>query len=543
MVVFWYQLKQKKSKLQSLGGWRLGMILGWGLTLAFGIRVESAEKIYLDYGPLQFSLSVHSLEKFATSKVIDSEFATYASHLSPEQLDRLYLLLSTKTPLTPVAVSQFFYSPQGSIILQRLGEIIQTKARQSGFYALRSALILSSADPQGLTGINVVKKFPTKGILINSDRAFELLEELNQLIKDTDQVTDLITEQFNREKNTFPKINSKDLSNLQVDQPLSVQKITLSMRDFRRHRVFPVDLYLPQNVPGKLPLIIISHGLGSNRETFTYLATHLASYGFAIAIPEHPESNAKQLQNLAVGLSQDITPYQELINRPLDITYTLNELQRQYFDRIDTTSVGFIGQSLGGYTGLLLAGGNINLPKLQQDCNEQTDREILNLSLLLQCSALNLPASRSYHFRDSRISSVIVINPLSSRILGQEELSKINIPLMMVGGSSDSVTPLVEEQYYPFRWISSPQKYFVLLQKGTHFSTLSSSSEDIVLPASVVGADPQIAQGYMKVLSVAFFKVYLTGNKAFLPYLSASYSQYISQNEMPLKLVKFSNEP
>jgi len=41
-------------------------------------------------------------------------------------------------------------------------------------------------------------------------------------------------------------------------------------------------------------VIVISHGLGSDRTSFEYLATALASY-FA-AVPEHPGSNAQQLR-------------------------------------------------------------------------------------------------------------------------------------------------------------------------------------------------------------------------------------------------------
>lgn len=58
-------------------------------------------------------------------------------------------------------------------------------------------------------------------------------------------------------------------------------------------RSVPVDFYVPnqQAKPGApIPVIVISHGLGSDRTTFAYLAIHLASYGFAVLVPEHPEA-------------------------------------------------------------------------------------------------------------------------------------------------------------------------------------------------------------------------------------------------------------
>ena len=45
-------------------------------------------------------------------------------------------------------------------------------------------------------------------------------------------------------------------------------------------RQFEVDLYLPQN-QSAAPVVIISHGWGSAKESFAWLAQHLASHGFA----------------------------------------------------------------------------------------------------------------------------------------------------------------------------------------------------------------------------------------------------------------------
>ena len=46
---------------------------------------------------------------------------------------------------------QALYSPMGEAALRNLGELIQTGLNQNGFYALRAAWILSTADPEGLS--------------------------------------------------------------------------------------------------------------------------------------------------------------------------------------------------------------------------------------------------------------------------------------------------------------------------------------------------------------------------------------------------------
>jgi predicted dienelactone hydrolase len=113
------------------------------------------------------------------------------------------------------------------------------------------------------------------------------------------------------------------------------------------------------------PVIVISHGLGSDRTSFEYLAQHLASYGFAVAVPEHPGSSAEQLRSLLAGRAKTVAEPNEFINRPLDIKYLLNQLARLDASnssfQLNLQQVGVIGQSFGGYTALALAVCSLNV--------------------------------------------------------------------------------------------------------------------------------------------------------------------------------------
>lgn len=496
-------------------------------------KAWSAEKISLFIGPLEFSLSVDSLEAYAREGKIEPDFATYANQLSEEQLAQLRKVLSTRADVTPVTVSQFFYSTQGEAILREVGKLIQTRTGQSGFYAIRSALILAAADEEeGLTPLNVLRKFPTHSIRINSTRAFELIDRASQAIRTTEEAIAAVERQVLTELD--PSTVGSFTQDLRQPGRGEFRKQTLLLNDIRRSRIFPADIYLPQR-PDRAPLVIISHGLGSNRESYQYLATHLASHGFAVAVPEHPGSNAEQLQDLANGLVQDITPPRELIDRPLDIHFLLDELEESYGQQLNTQQVAAIGQSFGGYTALALAGAEIDFAQLQDNCDP--DSPSINISFLIQCQALRLPA-RTYNLRDERIRSAIAINPLASTIFGEAGLNKIQIPTMIVAGSADTVTPAVDEQIIPFSAIAATDKYLVLLQGGTHFSTIGVGSRDVELPPQVLGPDPAIAYNYIKALGLAFFSTHLAGQSQYQPYLSATYAQTLSQAAMPLALVR-----
>jgi len=528
---------------------KLGLALvNLGLSVApvvMASPVQSATKIYIPYGPLEFSLPIAALEVYATEGKIEPELAFYANYVEPQQLEKLRQVLVTPIEVSPVAIAQFLYSPQGEAILERLGEVIQTKAGQEGFYAIRAALIKAAAKPEGLTLLGVLQEFPTYGIKINSARSFEIIEELSRLSRQTQQAIAAVNQETMAEvqaqiESLFPQMppDFSELPDLREPGPVAYSQQTLTLIDSSRGRRFPMNLYLPSSDPareGLTPVIVISHGLGSDRMTFEYLAEHLASYGFAVALPEHPGSNAEQLQALSRGLVSEVTPPSEFRDRSLDITFLLDQLEQSYAGQLDLDNVGVLGQSFGGYTALALAGAKLNFEQLQQVCENSEDS--LNISLLLQCRALELPMA-DYDFRDPRIQAAIAINPVGSAIFGKSEFAQIQIPLMLMSGSHDTVAPALPEQIQPFTWLTTPNKYLALLNKGTHFSNLGVSSTAVELPEEVMGPDPGIGRAYTQGLSVPFFKVYIAGQSEYQRYLNAAYAQYLSQDAMPLSLIE-----
>ena len=191
----------------------------------------------------------------------------------------------------------------------------------------------------------------------------------------------------------------------------------------------------------------------------------------------------------------------------------------------------------GGYTALVVGGAPINRQQLQASC--QNLENTLNLSLLLQCRAIDLTPPEP-PLQDSRVKAVIAINPITSAVLGQTSISQIKLPTLIVTGNADTIAPAVTEQIQPFTWLTTENRYLVMIQGGTHFSTLDSSDapDAIPLPQEVVGPNPTIARRYMDALAVAFFQTYIANNPSYRSYLSAAYSDAISEAPLPLSLIR-----
>ncbi|MEA5602862.1 alpha/beta hydrolase [Nostoc sp. UHCC 0252] len=523
--------------------WQLALrVLSVGLLPALtAYPAFGAERIRFNYGALERSIPISSLEAYAKTGKMDDQLAAYSQYIDKKQLTQLRQTLITPINLNEVAVSQFLYTPTGERLLQTLGKVIQTESRLSGFYAIRAALILAAADSNNFTLLNVLNKFPASEISINLSQSLQIVNALQNLANQTQNAVALINQQSQQGINTASTVNLSPFMDLGKSGSFRFFKQTIVLNDLTRNRNFPVDIYLPV-AQNPRSIIIISHGLGSDRTSFAYLAEHLASYGFVVAVPEHPGSNSKQIEALLAGTADRVTNPRELIDRPLDIKYLLDELTRlsksnsTFRGRLNLEQVGIVGQSFGGYTALALAGAKINFEKLQASC--PTFENTLNVSLLLQCLAINLPSSSYNNLSEPRIKAVIAMNPVDSSIFGQASLSQIKIPVMIVSGSADTVTPALPEQIQPFIWLTTQNKYLALINGGTHFSTIAESPNAAVpVPTQAIGSSPALARRYVKALSVPFFESYIAGQPSYLSYLSSDYANKISQQPLPLSLI------
>ncbi|MEA5580749.1 alpha/beta hydrolase [Nodularia harveyana UHCC-0300] len=541
---------------------KLGQSLTIGIlsilaTATPGLGAERISFFYPPYG--EFSLTVEALEIFAQQGKITNEFSFYANRANPLQLAQLRELLQEKFKVTPTLVSQVTYSPIGEDLVQRLGSLLRTESGQNGFYALRSALILAADNPEGLTVLNLLRQFPSPTVRLNFTEGLKLVDELSQVLETRDKVVTWIQQEAIAIAQTAPLtplnatatnpiVNFTQQPDLRSPGKFTWQRKEFILRDQSRDRTIPTYLYLPtatsspEQPSPPFPLIVISHGVASDRSSFAYLAEHLVSYGFAVAVLEHPGSNAERVERYLTGLAGPLEA-KEFINRPLDIKFLLDQLEIQQKlnpdlkGKLNLQQVGAIGQSFGGYTVLSLAGAKINFPQLEKDCNPKISS--FNLSLFLQCQVTELPV-QDYQLQDDRIQAVLAINPLSSSIFGASELSQIKIPVMIVAASQDIAAPIVSEQVRPFTWLTTSNKYLVLIENATHFSAIAPATPEndvLPIPPALLGPNPAPVYSYLKALNVAFWEQHLLNRPEYSLYLQPAYGEYLSQPPLNLSLL------
>ncbi|MCJ8281479.1 MAG: alpha/beta hydrolase [Rivularia sp. ALOHA_DT_140] len=263
----------------------------------------SAEKIQFFFGPIGSKIEIKELEEIAKTGKLKNNSSILDNYLNDEQLVLFQSLLNTRFEINTVAISQISYSSSGSKLLKRLGEIIQTENSLNGFKALRAALIFAANDEQGLTVMNVIRKFPLETIQINLPLTLKLAREKQEIFeKQAEVVADI--RQLAQSKAQQKLVSLSQLDPTQKGN-YTWKFQTIPFQNPSRSKASTADLYLPnQNSysSNKIPVAIISHGTASNRQTFAYLAKHLASHGYAVVVPEHINTSTETFSQIFNGL-------------------------------------------------------------------------------------------------------------------------------------------------------------------------------------------------------------------------------------------------
>lgn len=339
-------------------------------------------------GPLVFRLSVDSLATFAETGEATGNFRLLARFLDDEALAGLRPLLNFRFPIDVRTAGNLSYSPLGRDVMANLGMIFQSQPDENGFYAMRAAVInaAAKAGPEGWTLIDVMREFPADSISVNAQGLRDLQRELAIYLSYNRAAVAAIRAQATAEAATHD-LSLAALPDLSQPGGYGVSQTTLTVTNpaLRQTQAglsvnydFDVDLYLPEGRPGPAPIVIVSHGFGAVKEDFGFLNQHLASHGYVVLAPDHVGSDLSYRREFLGGRLNTLLSPIEFINRPREISFLIDELERQvasspdWAARLDLDRIAAIGDSLGSSTVMALAGANLNRARIVEACDRTT---------------------------------------------------------------------------------------------------------------------------------------------------------------------------
>ena len=153
-----------------------------------------------------------------------------------------------------------------------------------------------------------------------------------------------------------------------------------------------------------LPLVVVSHGNGGSPWTHRGTALHLARAGFLVALVEHP-GNSRADNSLAFTAAN-------LANRPRHVRLVLDAVEAL----VRPSRVAILGQSIGGYTALAVAGGRpITAASEEQD-------------------GVSKPVPVT---RDPRVSALVLLAPATAWFHPEGALADVDVPILLRTGEHD----------------------------------------------------------------------------------------------------------
>lgn len=217
------------------------------------------------------------------------------------------------------------------------------------------------------------------------------------------------------------------------------------------------------NEKQQYPLIMMSHGSGGDRYNISWLAEALAANGYIVASTDHFGNtwNNKIPESYAM-------PWE----RPKDISFALDQLLTSslFKDKIDLKRIGFVGYSLGGATGLWIAGAEASpLDSAKVKANAATDLAGIASPELLDKIDFS-KAGGSY--RDKRISAALVMAPALGWVFAEHSLEKIDIPFYIIAPEKDQVVS-TEENARVFALKITRATLKILPGEATHYVFLA----------------------------------------------------------------------
>lgn len=505
----------------------------WHLAIAtpiFATPVMAAEKVTLKLGGFESAIAISELEQFAKTGTLPPQLQLYSAFLTPQVRKVLNNRLQIDPERADGYITQLSASPYGKQLLKYLGVAIPELTLPQ----LQAAVSLAAQQANGVSVVSLIKAYPQDNIVIDATAAIALAVKFNPSYLQSQAVGSSLADKLAVTSST----DFKPSFDPTIVGKSKVIEQTIVFQDRQRDRNLPVDIYYPQqnsllSALRPTPLVVISPGLRADRKFFSYLARHLTSHGLTVAALEHPDRTVSP---------NSLLPATEFINRPKDISFLLDEFSKlnqqtgALQGKLNTEKVSIIGHSLGGYTALAVAGGELNLQQLRQACKGVNPLAQAPADWL-QCGAATLIDSK-VELQDRRIKNAIALNPVVGQLFGENGLSKINIPVLVLASTEDAITPVLNHQLRPFTQLGD-QKYLVTAIGGTHLSVGNPNSQALTGLGVIKerrGVEVQPLRQLISGVSLAFINQLTPNAQIYQTFLTPAYAQSLSTPNLPLRL-------
>ena len=449
---------------------------------------KAAEKINIEFEEMKIPLTIEQLSKLEKYKDDSTELIDWLKKNGLIRFFELSKFLEFPVFKEEGLNREVLRSWIGREILTELSKTIKVPDDNNGIEIYNTIESLLDGRKEVST-LDIIKAIPSEEISLDIDNLILIISFWkNELAMQQDLISKL---------NNLEKTNKVLFKN--IKNTINSELIKMNKKIYAPHRVkpFEIELWKSKKPDKNKELIVFMPGLGGEIKNFNWIGRELTKRGWPIAFIDHRGSNLKAFKEILEGKEAIPGSADFFLNRVKDLDAVLKAHQNGEFGLANDSYI-LMGHSLGALIALLYE-GNKPTNQLDERCDlALKDFAVINLSKLLQCQLKEI--SYFEKKRDNKAKAIIGFNSFGSLVWPNENSAGIEIPTLLVGGTYDLITPLMNEQFIVFSALNNPSNRFLIIEGASHFSPIRinnsylENNDVFKINKSFIGSDPILIQ-------------------------------------------------
>ena len=468
--------------------------------LFFNNGLKAAEKINIKFEEMEIPLTIEQLSKLEKYKDDSTELIDWLKKNGLIKVFELSKYLKFPVFKEEGLNRKVLRSWVGREILTELSKTILVPDDKNGIEIFNTIEKLLE-EKKEVSTLDIIKALPSEEISLDVDNLIFIISSWK---KELSVQQDLISKLNNLEKTkqVFIQNNENNFSSelIKIKKYINVT-----------HRTKPVEIELWKNHKdnGDKELIIFMPGLGGDIDNFKWIGNELSKRGWPILFIDHMGSNLKTFTDVIEGNEAIPGSKDFFLYRINDLDAVVNAHINGEFGLANDSYI-LMGHSLGALIALLYEGQKPT-DQLAEICDSALkDFALTNLSKLLQCQLIEITFPEKNNSKSA--SAIIGFNSFGSLVWHEENSSGINIPTLLIGGTYDLITPLMNEQFKVFTALKNPLNRFLIIEGASHFSPIRinnsylENNDIFKISESFIGADPFLVQDLSSKFIIEFIR-------------------------------------
>ncbi len=469
--------------------------------LFFSNGLKAAEKINIKFEGMKIPLTIEQLSKLEKYKDDSTELLDWLKKNGLIRFFELSKFLEFPVFKEEGLNREILRSWIGRKILTELSNTITVPNDNNGIQIYNTIENLLD-EKEEISTLDIIEALPSEEISLDIDNLILIISSWkNELSMQQDLISKL---------NNLERTNQKTFKNYEKNI-LTKDLIKINKKIYASHRVKPFEIEIWKN---KKPnedkkLIIFMPGLGGEINNFKWIGNELTKRGWPIVFVNHRGSNLKAISEVlekgkSIPGSADFFLY-----RIKDLDAVLKAHENGEFG-LPNNSYILMGHSLGALIALLYE-GNKPTHQLEERCDSALkDFAVTNLSKLLQCQLSEIPFSEKNNV--NKASAIVGFNAFGGLVWPKENSAGIKAPTLLIGGTYDLITPLMNEQFRVFSALNNPSNRFLIIEGASHFSPIrinnsyKEKNNVFKISESFIGSDPELVQNLSAKFIVKFLE-------------------------------------